>query len=718
MTRCAPLSLLLGFVAFLMAITLPLLAIAQTSDVPPPEEAAILVADRVFLTRDSKLIAEGNVEAFRGEVRLRASRITFDQTSGELSIEGPIRIDEGGSTTILASAAELDNELQNGILTGARLVLDQQLQLSSVLMTRVGGRYTRLDKTAVTSCHICKNGKPPLWQIRANRVIHDQLERQLYFEEAQLRVLDVPVFYWPHLRLPDPTLKRATGFLIPSIRTTNQLGTGVRVPYFFKLGDYSDLTLTPYLSPKTRTLNFRYRQAFKHGAFAVHGALTDDDLIPGKTRGYLFGIGEFHLKNDFKLSFDLKAVTDNAYLVDYGLPYSDRLQSEIALTRVKRNSAFQTNVINFESLRDSDENLTQPDFVADARYQHRFHPTSIGGEIRLSLDAHAHFRNSDEPTVGRDVERATVELNWRRNWILPNGVRSDFKAGIAADHFNISNDPLYPNRVTRTAPSASLRFSYPMTRVAASGATHFLEPVMQIGWANVDGGDVPNDESRFVEFDQGNLLSLDRFPAPDRREEGATFVYGLNWTRAAAKGWQASASIGQVFRSLDDPDFTTSSGLSGTTSDFVIAGQLKLDKGLSLTAHTLLDNSLKLSKAELRGNWTGRRVRFSGFYLWLEEDAQEGRDSPVSEVWFDSSYSITPFWTANANMRYDIADDRATTAGVGIVYQNECIEIDLSVNRRYTSSTSVEPTTDFNFGIALRGFFVAGGTEKYRRSCS
>ncbi|MFT4960579.1 MAG: LPS-assembly protein, partial [Paracoccaceae bacterium] len=700
-------TILTGVMTLVLVIMLPSVTRAQSSDTAGSdasgaETPAILVADRVFITPDGTLIAEGNVEAFRGDVRLRASRITFERTSGELKIEGPIRIDQGGSVTILASAAEMDTGLQNGILTGARLVLDQQLQLASVQMTRVGGRYSQLDKTAVTSCHICESGKPPLWQIRANRVIHDQLERQLYFEGAQLRVLDIPVFYWPHFRLPDPTLKRANGFLIPSIRATNQLGTGLRVPYFFQLGDHADLTLAPYLSPQTRTLDFRYRQAFKRGSYVFEGAYTRDDLIPGKNRGYLFGEGLFYFANDFELTFDIQATSDNAYLVDYGLPDTDRLKSEIALTRVKRNTALRASLIHFKSLRDSDDNSTLPNLVVDMRYEHRLHPTSIGGELRLDLDVHGHYRSSSEDITGRDVERATVELNWLRNWVLRNGLRADFSMGLAVDHFDIAQDSDYPGPITRTTPSTSLKLSYPMTRIAASGATHFLEPVMQIGWADVSGGDVPNDESRFVELDQGNLLSLSRFPAYDRREEGATFVYGLNWTRIAPTGWQGSASVGQVFRSLADLSFSTSSGLSGTTSDFVIAGQLKLDKGVSLTAHTLLDNTLKFSKAELRGDWARKRTRISGSYLWLEADTEEDREASVSEVWLDGSYAVTSFWTANANIRYDITDERATTAGVGLIYQNECIQIDLSVKRRYTSSTSVEPTTDFGFTIALR----------------
>ena len=135
-------------------------------------EPALLVADQVYVTAERQLVAEGNVEALQGDIRLQASRITFDRASGKLSIDGPIRIDQGGSVTVLASSAELDSGLQNGLLAGARLVLDQQLQLASLQMTRVGGRYSQLYKTAVTSCHVCADGRPPLWQIRAKNLIN------------------------------------------------------------------------------------------------------------------------------------------------------------------------------------------------------------------------------------------------------------------------------------------------------------------------------------------------------------------------------------------------------------------------------------------------------------------------------------------------------------------------------------------------------------------
>ena len=195
-------------------------------------------------------------------------------------------------------------------------------------------------------------------------------------------------------------------------------------------------------------------------------------------------------------------------------------------------------------------------------------------------------------------------------------------------------------------------------------------------------------------------------------------VYGVNWARYAPSGRQASATIGQVFRETADPDFTMTSGLSGTSSNILLAGQLSLKQGLALTARGLLDDSFGFSKAELRGDWDYKRLDLSSSYLWLRTDLAEGRTSPVSEIWFDGSYEVNPRWTAGANLRYDISDARASTTGIGLVYRNECVTVDISLNRRYTSSTSVEPSTDFGFTISLNGFSVESGSKEYRRTCN
>lgn len=703
----------------LFAVLLPLRAMAQ--------DAALLVADQLYITRERELVASGNVEAFQNGVRLRAREIRYDQASGALSITGPITLTEEDGTVITATAAELDADLRNGILTGARLVLNQQLQLAAVQIDRVAGRYNQLYKTAVTSCRVCDDGTPPLWQIRAKRVIYDELEEQLYFDEAQFRIGNMPVFWLPRLRLPGPTVERATGFLLPSIRSTSALGVGLKIPYFIKLSDKRDLTLTPYLSTSTSTLELRYRQAYRNGRIQFDAAITRDELQPDETRGYLFGRGLFALPRDFILSFSIETASDDGYLDAYGYSDADRLKSELTVSRARRDEYIRGSFYNFKSLRDDEDNNTIPTLVLDGEYERRFFPRALGGELRTRLVAHSHNRISDLPfdgpdaddiVDGRDVARLNARVDWLRSFTLSSGLRADTRVGLAVNAFNITQDNTYLSNPAEITPDAAITLRYPLAKTTAAGISHVLEPVMQLSWTGGSRLDIPNEESTLVEFDQGNLLSLSRFPRADRRERGAMAAIGLGWSRFNPQGWDAHLSVGQVFREDDDSSFSTTSGLDGLSSDFLIAGQISSGSGLFLSGRSLFESDLSLSKAELRGDFAFRRGSFGGSYVWLQEDAFEDRFNDVSEITLDTVYKINPFWTASANWRYDVASDRAATAGLGLRYENECVSLEFEVERSYTSSTSIEPSTDFGFNIGLRGFAADTGTERYVRSCS
>lgn len=692
---------------------LPLMLKAQQHSGDP----AILVADQVFITQDRTLVAQGNVEAFQSQTRLRARAIRYNQQSGALEIEGPITISEGDDTLILADAAELEPDLQNGLLRGARLILDQQLQLAAQQIDRVDGRYSQLYKSAVTSCKVCQDGRPPLWQIRAKRVIHDQLEQQLYFDEASFRIRNVPIFYLPRLRLPDPTLERATGFLQPSLRTTSQLGAGLKLPYFIKLGDHRDLTLTPYLSSATRTLEFRYRQAFTSGRIQFDGAYTRDDERPGETRGYLFGTGRFDLARDFVLEYEIEATSDRAYLTEYGYSDKDRLTSQLTVSRARRDEYIRASVYNFKSLRVSDVNDELPTFVLDGDYERRMFPTGLPGEVRMRLQAHSHRRTSDADIVGRDVTRLHGEINWLHRMTLSSGLVLDGQIGASFNAFDITQDSSFAQNHFDIVPQGAVALRYPMVRAAAGGVSHLLEPIAQIGWSGGNRLPIPNEESTRVEFDEGNLLSLSRFPRPDRRERHAVVAIGVNWSRFDPTGWDAHLTVGQVLRDKADAEFTATSGLTGTSSDFLVAGQIKSISGLSLTGRSLFDDEFHFSKAELRGDWDFARGRIGGSYVWLDDDLAEDRPQAVSEIALDGDYKINRHWTASADWRFDTADDRAASAGLGLTYNNECVTVDLTVERSYSSSTSVEPSTNIGFNIGLRGFAASNGTERYERSC-
>ena len=700
-----------------------------------PSAPALLVADDVRLTADDKLIATGNVEAMYQGRRLTASAITYDRSTDQLSITGPLTLtDEVENTVVLADSADLDRDLTNGLLRGARIVMADQLQLAANEMNRVNGRYNQLYMVAVTSCQVCETGRPPLWQIRAERMIHDQESRQLYFQNAQFRILDVPVLYLPRLRLPDPTLDRATGFLTPSLINSSLLGTGARVPYFIRLGDHRDLTLAPFWATDSRRLELRYRQAFRTGEIELNAAISDDDFNPRSSRGYLFGEGRFEVPRDFILRFNFELVSDDTFLLDHGFSDKDRLQSGLSLERARRDEYIRGAFTHVQSLRDGESNATLPSIIGNGEYERRFFPRRLGGELRFSALAHSHYRSSNLTTDGpdadifadgRDVTRLTTSLDWYRGWILPAGIMGRVQTGLALDHFEIGQAGLTSlSQATELTPTAALELRWPWMKSTPRNVTHVIEPVVQIAWSGGSNPDIPNDESTLIEFDEGNLFNPSRFTAPDRRERGYQAAYGLSWTRLDPSGWQGSLALGQVVRDErqvepqgNTPSFTKSSGLRDRRSDLLIAGQFRNGTGLTVTARSLFDDVFDTTKAEARASWQNDRTDIGATYVWLSDDPAENRPSTVSEWSIDGSYRFARHWTGSAEWRYDAASDRSVRAGAGLTYTNECVDVTLSVSRRFTSSTILEPETNIGFTIGVRGFSAGTRDTSFTRRC-
>ena len=677
---------------------------------------ASLIADQVRVEGNGTLIAQGNVVVLYQGTRLSATRVVYDKATDKLSIEGPITITRDDGTVLIAEAAELSSDLRNGLLKSARWVLDEQLQIAAAQINRVNDRYTQMTRVAASSCHVCKANPVPLWQIRADRVVHDEKARQLYFHGAQLRVADVPVFYLPRLRLPDPTLKRATGFLPPRIRTSSTLGIGVVAPFFLRLGDHADITLSPFLAAKTTTLEFQYRHAFRAGDIMFTGAVSRDSVLPDQTRYYVFGEGEFALPRDYTLSFELQEASDPAYLLDYGYSDQDRLRNSINVMRARRDEFVFGGLTRYDTLRESELPIFDqlPFAQIDTIYERRFFPRWTGGEVRANLSWQAHFRESTADILGRDVARLGAGLSWHRNWIGPAGLVLEAEAGVDANVYWIEQDSRFDSEQSFAAPSAGVTLRWPMSRVAASGAVDILEPVAHIAWSEQVGATVPNEDSVFVEFDEANLFDLNRFPGQDRREDGARAAVGLSWTRHSPSGWAFTLAAGRVFREGGFDQFTDASGLAGDRSDWLLGAHVNVGGRFALQGRALLDDDFGITKAETRAAYLAEDFEISAAHIWVIEDIVENRPDPTHELRLDGAYQISDFWRVSADGSFDLEAQQATRAGLGLRYQNECVFMDVSLSRRFTSSTNVTPTTDFGFKVELTGFGGARGRTAHK----
>lgn len=700
---------------------------AQTSQTAPGQASlATLVADRVTLGRDGALTAEGNIEVFYTDLRLSAARIVYDRASDQLDITGPITLQDGTRTVIVADTAALSADLRRGIINSARVVLDQQMQIAAGSVVRPDERYTELNNTVASSCRICETGETPLWEIRAARILHDREERQLYFEGAQFRLAGVPLVYLPRLRMPDPTLDRSTGFLRPEVRVDNVLGVGIRVPYFIALAPDRDLLLAPTITSRdSYTLEARYRQAFATGTLEVGGALTRDKLVLRDWRGYGYTRGEFALPQDYRLTFDITAVRDSDYLDRYGFSDQNRLTSDITVSRVQRDERIRAQVLHFRPLRGWGASDALPTRAARADWDRRFDVPGIGGVAQIGFGALAVQRTSTNPVMdaatatrgGRDLARMNAQATWRRDWVLPAGVLLGAGADVAVEHYRIRQDNAFGNRVTRVTPQVMAELRWPLIRSEnGTGVAHVLEPVAQVIWSRDTGVNVPNEDSLMPEFDEGNLFALNRFNGIDGRERGRRVNLGLTWTRHDPLGWSTAVTVGRILRARDLGQFSAQSPLSGVRPDWLASVQVQTAGGLTLSNRALFDTGFNVSRMETRVEWATDRLELASSYIKINADAAEDRARDAAEWRLDASYAMTDFWTGKVDWRYDVAQKRAAVSGVGLEYRNECLLVDVRLSRRAAPTVGAPATTRFGLNMELLGFGGASAGPA-RRQC-
>ena len=695
-----------------MRLNLAIIFIMFSSLSAVAENITNLIADEIKINQAGELVASGAVTVWYEDRKVTASSITYASQNDKLIIRGPIRIIDNQSTMILGDQAELSEDLKVGIIKSAKIILGYQVQIAAAKVLQKDARYSEAFNIAATSCHVCLN-KTPLWQIRARKIVQDKFEKQIYFEHAQLRVLDIPVFYLPFMRLPDPSLKRATGFLAPKLKTSSVLNTGIKIPYFIRLNKHKDFTITPFYSPKTKTIEYRYRQAYTSGFMLIEGALTRDALIPNKNRGYILSDTSLILQNGYNLGIQLQAVSDPSYLFEYDFAQLDRLNTKLELSRSMRYQNSEVKLSNYHSLRENENNATQPTLVAEGAIESRLNPDMIKGEIGLEANFLKSYRysdlNNDGPDSdtlvdGYDTTRLSLLSNWDHGWEIANGIILHFENEFGLSQYYVQQHADIGPKATRMFGVGAVGLRWPWYRINSNGGIGIVEPQIQLVRSVSSNSAVPNDDSTQVEFDEGNLFRLNRAPGLDLIENGSRLNVGLAGSQFMDSGSNLSWKIGRVLRSEALSTFPSGSGLSNSISDWLLATNFQQKNGIELINRALIasDGVVTKSETSLKVNRNQHQIRAT--HVELTKDSNILQNQSLSSVALEWSYNLNSNWRSDSKFQFDSNIGRLSKLELGLRYENECVNVDLSSSRSFSTSSTLIDKTDFTLSVELTGF--------------
>lgn len=688
--------------AVLMALGLGLTVEAQTLARPDPDQPVALVADRIEFDADSSTVtATGNVEVYYGDRTLTADRIVYNGETGRIAARGDLVLRDPTGTTVFADAADLDAELRDGLVEGARSVLDSNIRLAAVEARRIDSRYNTLSKVVYSPCKVCPDQEDPLWRIRARRVIHDEEARIIHYENATFDVFGVPIAWLPYFRHPDPTVKRASGFLAPTFLSSSNFGYGMKLPYFQVIDDQSDFTLTPFMmTGDGLILEGEYRRAFESGAMTLAGSVTRNDYTQdGVVHGHFDSDGRFELFDGFEWGWDVNLASDDGYLRRFDFSYSDRLTSELFVESYGANGFFDASAVYFQSLRDNEPAGDIPSAlpVMDARID--LPQPVLGGDVGLFFSGHTLVRD-----VGRDASRLTLGVDWEREVVLPVGLSLTGFAEARGDLFTVSDDPTIQEDTTaRVTGLVGVEARFPMLWEADGRDIHVIEPVAQFVAAPYggNGANIPVEDSLVTEFDETNIIDRNHFSGLDSIEEGPRVNLALRYQGEIGDDLDFDASVGRVYSFRRPTAFSTGSGLAESQSDFVTFWQAAYGDYAQVSHRMRFSDDAKITRNEFFGEFAIDPVEISASYAFFESDPLVGTLEDREEVNAEALLRFDQNWSFGAFLQRDLQVSEFVRVGGQLTYENECCAVDLFLRRRFTDSTDAPASTSVGLRIRL-----------------
>ena len=699
---------------------------AQDAEAQDPP--TLISADEVVYDQDLGIItARGNVELSREGRILLADTVSYNTRNKVVSASGNVSLLEPGGDIIFGNYVELTDDMREGFIRDVRLLLADDSRIAADTGLRSEGDRTVYRRAVYSPCQLCRDDpdRPPLWQIKAEKVVHDQEEHRIRYRNARLEMFGVPALYTPYMSHPDPTVDRASGFLSPTFGLSKVLGGTAQFPYYWAISPTTDATFEPILTTKQGiVLAGEFRQLLPFGGYRIEGSGTiadrenDDGSISNDVlRGHIDASARFDINETWRSGIDVERSTDDTYLRLYKIKRDAALTSNAFVEGLRGRSYAAANAYVYQGLRARDRNRELPVVLPMLDYNYVSEP--LVADSRVKLDANLAVLTRPE---GRDTRRLALRSGWEVPFVDPIGGLYTAFASLAADgywteDFDPDSDEVDPAGPTdtdlagRIFPQAALQWRYPWVS-HGEALTQVVQPVAQVvvGPTGGNSKNIPNEDSLDFEFDDTNLFSVNRFPGFDRVDPGQRIDYGLLWQGQADYGGSASAFLGQSFRLQTEKGlFEEDSGVRDKLSDIV--GRI----GVQPFSYTDLLYRFRLDK----DTFAPRRnevdlvtgppaLNLTLTYLFAEDTTATTTFGKREEVRARIDSQFNQYWSGFVSTRRDLRRDASLVNSIGFDYEDECFLFRIAGTRRFFVDRDIENEDSIFFQITFKS---VGGVD-------
>ena len=666
-----------------------------------------LIADQIYISDENdKIIAQGNVKIFANKKILSAKKIIYNNSSSLVQVYGPIEIIDDKKIKITADYSLVSKDLKKIISKGVKALFENQFQITSEEI-----KYTSRDKTQFTnsmgtSCKICsKDSSSPLWNIKSESIVHNQKNKTLLFKNALLEIGGIPVFYTPYLKTPEPGIKRASGFLTPSIISSDIYGYGLKQPYFIVLNNNSDLTISLFKTNQTILFETEYRAKLKNENIKITSTI-EPNISNKKINGFIKFKGEKKYPESFNLLYDFTLFDKKKSLITYDHKIRDYVSNYLIINKFKNNKKRTFETFYFQSLRTpvGEEPIIFPN------YQEKSISNLFANNIILSN----RFGILNLFNKNKRYTRIDHTAELRYNGVHENGFIYENLGKVSNHFYDIREVPNLRSNYLEIKPLISTTISYPLIKFNNNKYKEFLIPKLQLNYSPYKQSETTsNQDSIEIDLDRTSLFSINRFSGEDIQEKGLWLNSGIKYEMKSANGKNYGTELGQIFRFDNINQFSETTGLNGKNSDFLISSFFHYKNFFSIKNTSIITNNLKFRKSETSMNLDGEKNQISSSLIYESKNNYDNKT--LTEFSISLISKIDKKWKSNFDMRHDIANNQPISATTGLTFENECVDFSINFSKRFASSEKLPEDTRIELSFDLGGF---GKRNSSSTSCS
>ena len=318
---------------------------------------------------------------------------------------------------------------------------------------------------------------------------------------------------------------------------------------------------------------------------------------------------------------------------------------------------------------------------------------------------------------GNGYTRVSADIQLEKNWKTESGLSLEGTGQIRSGFYKETNKS-YKDDVLKLYPLVALEFNFPLIKVL-NKKQEIIRPVAQIVYSSDlnPNATSPKEDSSTTEFDSTTLFKLDKIPGTDKQESGLRLNAGIEYSSEIIEKYKYGLNIGQVFRNKNTTDFVSASGLNGFESDVLISGFIDLHNDINVSSKQVYSKNFSLKRSDTSLNLRKERYSLGGNITNLISDPSEGTSSDLKELSFNFFSEFTRNWSGNLSFRRNLVKDETINASAGFNYKNDCIDIQMSISRRNTSSAILPRDSRIDLVINFGNIGSTFATTNVKSQC-